>query len=122
VTRDKSLDTLLYLNGEHVVVDDYGNWVKFEVSQVEVTERRPHGLSYSLTLHDKHGTRIFGMDNAHQAMDGRNNRYKARVVEYDHIHPDGGMVSVVYKFETPDKLIADFWRRVDQRLAEIHDN
>ena len=122
MTRDKSLDTLLYLDGDHSVIDDYGNWVKFEASQVDVTEYRPHGLSYSLTLHDKHGMRIFGMDNAHKAMDGRNNRYKARVVEYDHLHPDGGKVSVVYKFESPEKLIADFWRSVDERLAEIHGN
>ena len=120
MARDKSLDTLLDLDGEVMTIDEHGNWVKFEVSKVQVTANKPHGISYSLTLHNKSGKRIFGMDNAHRAMDGKARKYKARVFEYDHEHPDGSRVSVVYKFETPQKLIEDFWRRVDKRSDDLH--
>ena len=49
--RDPALDTLLDLHGQTLFVDDVGHWVKFVAVRTEVTEERPHGLSYSLTLH-----------------------------------------------------------------------
>ena len=62
--HDPSLDTLLLLDGESFVVE--GNfWVKFEVKRVLVTLEKPHGLDYSLTLHDGDGKRLLGFDNAH---------------------------------------------------------
>ena len=117
--RDASLDTLLVMDGERFWLE-YGCYVKFEARLVEVTKHKPHGIDYSLTLHAKSGKRIFGMDNAHKAMDGRKN-YKARVVEFDHLHPDGGKVSRPYKFETPEKLVSDFWRRVDLKVKELYE-
>jgi hypothetical protein len=48
-----SLDTLLLLDGETFAVE--GNfWVKFEVKRVPASAEKPHGLDYSLTLHDGH--------------------------------------------------------------------
>ena len=62
--KDKGLETLLDLNG--VVIDqEKGYWVKFEIYKTDITKERPHGLSYSLTLHEKYGKRIMGYDNAH---------------------------------------------------------
>ena len=49
--RDPGLDTLLDLHGQTLFVDEVGHWVKFIVLRTEVTPERPHGLSYSLTLH-----------------------------------------------------------------------
>jgi hypothetical protein len=63
--RDRSLDALLDLDGEILVIDELGHLVRFVVSRTEVTEARPHGLSYSLTLHDRSGRRLMGFDNAH---------------------------------------------------------
>jgi hypothetical protein len=64
--RDHSLDTLLDLNGQVFVVDPDGrHWVKFSVQRVDPTPERPHGLNYSLTLHDESGARLVGFDNAH---------------------------------------------------------
>lgn len=57
-------DALLDLNGEIIAINDY-TFVKFDVQRVEVTPYRPHGIKYSLTLHDKHGQRLIGFDNAH---------------------------------------------------------
>ena len=65
--RDKSLDTLLDLDGEIIVVDPLGkHWVRFSVTKVEPTPEKPHGLDYSLTLHAEDGERLVGFDDAHQ--------------------------------------------------------
>ena len=53
--RDPGLDTLLELHGQTLFVDEIGHWVKFVVLRTEVTPKRPHGLSYSLTLHAPDG-------------------------------------------------------------------
>ena len=59
--RDPGLDTLLDLDGQVYVVDPTSNhWVKFSVKQVEPSPERPHGLSYSLTLHADDGERLVG--------------------------------------------------------------
>lgn len=48
---DHSLENLLDLNGERIVIDEsLGLWVKFEVIK---TPNRQQGIKYSLTLHDK---------------------------------------------------------------------
>lgn len=54
--RDQSLDTLLDLDGQVLVVDpEGGHWVKFVVTRVPASPSRPHGLDYSLTLHGPSG-------------------------------------------------------------------
>lgn len=69
--RDHSLDTLLELDGVMYTVDDTGCcWVKFDVARIDATQERPHGLRYSLTLHDEKGTRLLGFDNAHPIREG----------------------------------------------------
>ncbi len=37
---------------------DNGYWVKFEVKQVASNENIPHGIKYSLMLHDKHNQSV----------------------------------------------------------------
>jgi len=65
-TRDRSLDTLLDLDGQIFVVDPNGkHWVKFTVQRVDPSPERPHGVRYSLTLHADSGERLVGFDNAH---------------------------------------------------------
>jgi hypothetical protein len=45
---DPSLDVLLELDGQVLVVDPAGNyWVHFAVARVAVTPDKPHGLDYS---------------------------------------------------------------------------
>ncbi len=41
-------------------------WVKFTVHRIPATSDAPHGITYSLTLHDKAGARLLGFDNAHR--------------------------------------------------------
>lgn len=45
------LDNLLNLHGEVFPMDN-GYWVKFEAYQVEPIRSIPHGVKYSLTLHN----------------------------------------------------------------------
>ena len=68
--RNRSLETLLDLNGEVIVVADGPYWTKFVVKRVPVSKERPHGLHYSLTLHDADGERVLGFDNAHGVQEG----------------------------------------------------
>jgi hypothetical protein len=54
--RDFGVDALLELDGQVFVVDPGGAyWVKFVVHRVDPSPERPHGLNYSLTLHDSAG-------------------------------------------------------------------
>lgn len=67
--KDHSLDTLLDLDGDSYVLDG-PYWVKFEAKRVPVSSEKPHGLDYSLTLHDDRGARLLGYDNAHGIQEG----------------------------------------------------
>src|SRR5271157_1094102 len=112
--RDPSLDTLLLLDGETFVVD--GNfWVKFEVKQVPAMAEKPHGLDYSLTLHDGKGKRLLGFDNAHAIREGTGPGARTRI-EYDHRHK--GKRVRFYHYQDAATLLEDFWKEVDQILDE----
>ena len=64
--RDPTLDVLLDLDGQVLVVDpEGGHWVRFVVTRVPVSPEKPHGIDYSLTLHGPDGERLVGFDNAH---------------------------------------------------------
>ncbi|MCF6173054.1 MAG: hypothetical protein L3J44_04635 [Campylobacteraceae bacterium] len=58
------LENLLNLDGE-VFPMDSGYWVKFEAKKVALSINVPHGIKYSLTLHDKLNKRVIGYDNVH---------------------------------------------------------
>src|SRR5580658_10272058 len=112
--HDLSLDTLLLLDGESFVVE--GNfWVKFEVKRVPVTVEKPHGLDYSLTLHDGNGKRLMGFDNAHSIREGAGPGARTRI-EYDHKHK--GERVRFYDYKDAMSLLADFWTEVESILKE----
>jgi hypothetical protein len=110
--RDPSLDTLLDLDGVvYALSDDPAPyWVKFVVKRVPVSPERPHGLSYSLTLHDPHGDRVLGFDNAHPVSEGSGPGMRTRI-ECDHQHH---RLSVrFYEFQDAVTLMIDFWTEVE---------
>ena len=98
------LENLLNLHGEIFPMDN-AYWVKFEAYQVEPTKRIPHGVRYSLTLHDKRNNRVIGYDNAHSFKSTK--KYGATKESYDHIHKQMDIVS--YEFESASQLLEDFW-------------
>lgn len=58
------LENLLNLDGEIFPMEN-GYWTKFETYRVEPNENIPHGICYSLSLHDRNKARVIGFDNAH---------------------------------------------------------
>ena len=116
IDRDTALDNLLFIDGERFVVDADGKcWVKFEVKQCRVTPERPHGLKYSLTLHDEDGERLLGFDNAHAIRVGSGPGARTRI-EYDHKH--SGEQIRFYGYEDAATLLADFWTEVEMILQK----
>ena len=113
--RDPGLDTLLDLHGETLSVDDAGHWVKFVVMRTEVTPERPHGLSYSLTLHAPDGARLVGFDNAHTVRERRGPGTRRRG-ERDHRHRLRAIRA--YNYQDAARLPADFRTEVDEVLKE----
>ena len=113
---DRTLDNLLDLNGQVLVVDPVGkHWVKFTVNRVPPSPERPHGIVYSLTLHNAAGDRLLGFDNAHalaprRGPSGRSGR------RYDHKHLLGTIRP--YDYKDAATLVADFWAEVDAMLRE----
>lgn len=106
---DYELQTLLELNG-FVFYTKKGYWVKFEACTVKPTKNIPHGIKYSLTLHDKDNRRIVGYDNAHDCLPKRG-LYRTKKVKWDHIHKRNKIY--YYEFDCASQLIEDFWKTVD---------
>ena len=114
---EHSLEFLLGYDGrEHVLADGY--FLRFEVKQVQKSERVPHGLSYSFTLHGPDSKRLLGFDNAH-AVRARGNRFLARPVAADHWHRTHDDKGRPYRFESAEKLVADFFGEVERRLDKL---
>lgn len=114
------LEYLLGLNGNIEVQNDVGYWVKMEVSSVDVTTERPHGIRYSLTLHAPDNTRLIGFDNAHSVKpSGSRFKHAGKRFPYDHRHRHATDEGVLYEFDTAYQLISDFYAEVDRVLKEV---
>ena len=105
---DHELAFLLSLDGyEYRFAAGYR--VRFEAREIKATAGRPHGIKYSLTLHDPERRRIFGLDNAHRS---------GRRRQFDHRHLYGGSKIVGYAYRGPVALLDDFYREVERILGE----
>lgn len=108
---DIGLESLLDLNGS-IYGLERGFWVKFEAYRVEATDQIPHGVSYSLTLHDRNNTRIVGFDNAHGCPNPRRKKYGGRKITWDHKHRCEQVLP--YEYESAAQLLEDFWAEVNR--------
>ncbi len=112
--QDHTLENLLDLDGDIYVIDETaGYWVKFAVRRVTPSPGRPHGVEYSLTMHDSNNRRLVGFDNAHPVPQTKRAR-RSGSRAYDHRHRLGAVKP--YKYENAAKLVADFWEVVDDAL------
>ena len=108
-SRDPTLDVLLELDGQVLVVDpDHSHWVRFVVTLVPMSPEKPHGIDYSLTRPGPDGERLVGFDNAHPV--AKRKRGKPR----DHRHRLQTIRA--YTFQDAATLLADFWATVDAVL------
>ncbi|WP_319557749.1 toxin-antitoxin system TumE family protein [Thiomicrorhabdus sp.] len=110
---DTGLETLLELDGEIFPMEN-GYWTKFEVHRVEPSKEIPHGIKYSLTLHNRQNQRIVGFDNAH-GVKLKKHRYAAKKITWDHKHLE--KIVMDYEFESAGQLMEDFWHEVDKVLG-----
>lgn len=111
-TEDETLELLLNLDGEVFPMDN-GCWTKFEVKRVARSLNIPHGIKYSLTLHDRYNRRIVGFDNAH-AYKPQKKKYGARKITWDHKHHQERISA--YEYESAGKLLEDYWKAVEKYL------
>lgn len=107
------LDTLLDLDGEVSPIDN-GFWVKFSAYRVPVNKHIPHGIKYSLTLHDTHNQRIIGYDNDHGVKLPQKKNFSGRRYVWDHKHKK--TITALYEFESAYQLLEDFWKDVNDVL------
>ncbi len=115
--RDAGLETLLELDG-NVLEQEDGFWIKVEVKVVEASERIPHGIRYSLSLHDRYGTRVLGYDNAHAVKLPKKFKFAGHRLPYDRRHRTSSDTGVPYLFESPQGLLEDFFAEVDRVIRE----
>lgn len=115
-TPDHGLEFLLAFNGRihHL---EQGYWIKFDITRVAATVERPHGLSYSFTLHAPDGTRLIGFDNAHD-VSPRGSRFKRRGDAMDHWHRTEKDTGRPYLVTDAGTLLDDFFDEVERLLRE----
>jgi Family of unknown function (DUF6516) len=107
--EDHELEVLLSLDGFEFQFAR-GYTVKIAAQIAEPTSDRPHGIKYSLTLHDPNGRRIYGLDNAHRVRRSR--------AAFDHRHIYGARRIIPYIYRGPVELLEDFYREVERILRE----
>lgn len=102
--EDYQLFNLLAYDGRRMNLQN-GWCMRFSFLLVNETPARPHGIKYSLTLHDISMTRLLGFDNAHGI---------PRYATYDHKHPFKRVHDLQpYKYIDADTLISDFFTAVE---------
>lgn len=113
--EDYDLQTLLVLDGQIYFIDKGRYWTKLTAYRVKPTEQIPHGIHYSLTLHEsRDNTRIIGYDNAHSV--SKTKKYKAKKTTWDHIHKTHRVYP--YEFESASQLLVDFWKSVYEFIGK----
>ncbi len=109
---DHSLDQLLDLDGEVLVISQDGHyWVKFEVHRVPATTSKPHGLDYSLTLHGPENERLLGFDNSHPVPPTK----RGEPQDHHHLHK----TVRPYEYKDAAALLEAFWADVDAFLDKL---
>src|SRR5437588_35945 len=111
------LEFLLAFDGRIHHLED-GYWIKFEIERVKATNERPHGLSYSFTLHAPDGIRLVGFDNAH-GFAATGGRFKRKLPASDHWRRTETDPGRPYEFKNAETLIDDFFDEVERVLDEL---
>ncbi len=116
--EDPGITTLLDLHGQ-IIEQGNGYWIKIEAWRVEMSVDVPHGIRYSLTLHEPYGTRILGYDNAHAIKPPKKFKFAGLRLTYDHRHRHVSDKGVPYGFRDAHQLLSDFFSEVDKVLEEV---
>ena len=114
-------DGILTLIDLHDLIIDQGDgyWVKIEAWVADVSVNIPHGIRYSLTLHEPYGKRILGYDNAHGVKAPKKFKFAGVRLPYDHKHRHISDKGVPYSFKDAHQLLSDFFVEVDLVLDKV---
>ena len=115
--EDLGITTLIDLHDQIIDQGD-GYWIKIEAWVVPVSKDIPHGVRYTLTLHEPYGKRILGYDNAHAVKPPKKFKYAGTRLPYDHKHRHVSDKGVPYEFKDAHQLLSDFFMEVDRVLKE----
>ncbi len=115
--EDLGITTLIDLHDQIIDQGD-GYWIKIEAWIVSVSKDIPHGVRYTLTLHEPYGKRILGYDNAHAVKPPKKFKYAGTRLPYDHKHRHVSDKGVPYEFKDAHQLLSDFFVEVDRVLKE----
>lgn len=115
--EDFGIATLLDLH-DQILDQGHGYWIKMEAWRVQASKDIPHGIRYSLTLHEPYGKRILGYDNAHAVKPPRNFKLAGHRLPYDHRHRHASDKGVPYAFQDAQQLLVDFFQEVDRVLEK----
>ena len=110
--QEHTLEFLLAFDGRVHWYED-GYFAKFEIKRVAATAERPHGLRYSLTLHEPGGQRLIGFDNAH-VVAPTGSRFARRPAYADHWHRTEDDAGRPHPFKDAASLIEDFFDEVER--------
>jgi hypothetical protein len=113
---DHGLAFLLDFDGRIHHLED-GYWLKFEIKKVTSARQRPHGLSYSFTLHAPDGTRLLGFDNAH-GVPTRGSRFNCPPEAHDHWHRTESDPGRPYSYKDAETLLDDFFAEVERVMSD----
>jgi hypothetical protein len=116
--EESGISTLIDLH-DQIIDQGSGYWIKIEAWRVEPHAFIPHGIRYSLTLHEPYGKRILGYDNAHAVKPPKKFKFAGMRLPYDHKHRHVSDKGVPYAFQNAYQLLSDFFKEVDQVLQEI---
>lgn len=116
--NDYAIATLIDLH-EQILDQGNGYWIKIEAWLVAVSKDIPHGVRYSLTLHEPYGKRILGYDNAHAVKPPKKFKFAGTRLPYDHKHRHASDQGVPYEFKDAQQLLSDFFMEVDRVLEEV---
>lgn len=115
--HDKDVEPLLDLDGS-ILDQGNGYWIKITARRIRPTPGVPHGIAYSLTLHDRYGTRVLGFDNAHSVKLPRKFKYAGRILGHDHVHRRPRDRGTPYEYTSAQQLLQDFFTAVDGILKQ----
>lgn len=112
---DAAVATLLELDGS-ILDQGSGYWIELRAWRVAPSAHIPHGIRYSLSLHEPHGRRILGYDNAHAVRPPKKFKYAGRILTFDHTRRHASDKGVPYEFTNAQQLLEDFFADVDRIL------
>lgn len=112
------ISTLIDLH-DQVLDQGNGYWIKIEAWQVPVSKSVPHGVRYSLTLHEPYGKRVLGYDNAHAVKPPKRLKFAGRRLSFDHKHRHASDKGVPYEFRDAHQLLSDFFLEADRVMKGV---